>query len=191
MNSFAYNLYPASLAKIDRVSIIALDSKVIQNHNYYDRSAIDTFEAEEAYQFKPRFQHFHVNFADVKGAEVYVWLKYKTNRLKKTMINHFNFFDKEQITEQEYGQLTFDRFAYNRPFENGVFDPAKDELKIIVALDLDANEEITEVEQIGEPAYYIIVLAIVYAYGLIGSVKVGFSFVVDAFEQTYQLGIMG
>ena len=106
------------------------------------------------------------------------------------MINK-KLFGKEQIIEKEYGQITFDRIFYTKPFENGVYDPKKDKLSITVFLNLDPDEEITEVEQIGEPAYYIIVLAIIYSYGLIGSVKVGFSFVVDAFEQTYQLGIMG
>ena len=49
------------------------------------------------------------------------------------MINK-KLFGKEQITEQEYGQITFDRIIYFKPFENGVYDPRKDKLKVYVAL---------------------------------------------------------
>jgi hypothetical protein len=58
-------------------------------------------------------------------------------------------FGKEQITEQEYGQITFDRIVYFEPFEKGLYDPKKDKLKVNVGLYLDSDEEITDVEQIG------------------------------------------
>jgi hypothetical protein len=85
---------------------------VINNLKYHERSAIDTLEAEEAYQIKSRIKGFNVNFIEVQGAEAYVKFKYKTNKLRKTMINKYLFFGKEHITEQEYGQITFDRIVY-------------------------------------------------------------------------------
>ena len=49
------------------------------------------------------------------------------------MINK-KLFGKEQIIEKEYGQITFDRIVYTKPFENGVYYPRKDKLKVYVAL---------------------------------------------------------
>jgi hypothetical protein len=94
----------------------------------------------------------------------------------KTMINQSIFGDKERKTEEEYGQLTFDKIVYLKPFENGVFDKSK--FSVNVYIQLDADEEIIDVKQIGEPAYYITAFAIIFAYGLTGAAQVVLSIIV-------------